>query len=156
MAAATKLKVNGQLEILKADRNLFARLAVIGQTLSMGMREVLSHSLGPVPWSLATTDGNLVKTQKSKLAEALEKEVPPLDKNPESVIWVFDAMAVVQALVQIPDTFGELAEHLFSTIKRQAKNALRIDIVFDTYPEVSVKNDEHFKKSTERKAFLKK
>ena len=42
----------------------------------------------------------MAKTQKSKLAEALEKEVPPLNKDPESVIWVFDAMAVVQALVQ--------------------------------------------------------
>ena len=52
----------------------------------------------------------MAKTHKSKLAEALEKEVPPLDKDPESVVWVFDAMAVVQALVQIPDTFGELAE----------------------------------------------
>ena len=96
----------------------------------MDMHEVLSHSLGPVPWSLATTDGNLAKTQKSKLAEDLEKEVPPLDKDPESVVWVFDAMAVVQAIVQIPDTFGELSEHLFSTIKWQAKDALRIDIFF--------------------------
>ena len=39
----------------------------------MDMCEVLSHSLGPVPWSLATTDGNLAETQKSKLTEALEK-----------------------------------------------------------------------------------
>ena len=99
MNAATKIKVNGQLEILKADRNLFARFAVIGQTLSMDMREVLSHSLGPVPWFLATTDGNLDKTQNSKLAEALEKEVSPLNRDPESVVWVSDAMAVVQALV---------------------------------------------------------
>ena len=53
MAAATKIKVNEQLEILKADRNLFANLAVIGQTRSMDMCEVLSHSKGPVPWSLA-------------------------------------------------------------------------------------------------------
>ena len=83
----------------------------------MDMLEVLSHSLGPIPWSLATTDGNLAKTQKLKLAEALEKKVRPLDKDPDSVVWVFDAMAVVQALVQIPDTFSELVEHLFSTIK---------------------------------------
>ena len=117
MAAATKIKVNGQLEILKAHQNLFVRLAVIGQTRSMVMLEVLSHSLGPIPWSLATTDGNLAKTQKLKLAEALEKKVRPLDKDPDSVVWVFDAMTVVRALVQIPDTFSELVEHLFSTIK---------------------------------------
>ena len=63
IAAATKVKVNGQLELLKADRILFAILAVIKQTRSMDMREVLSHSLGPVPWSLATTDGNLAKNK---------------------------------------------------------------------------------------------
>ena len=151
MAAVTKVKVNGQLEILKDDRNLFARLAVIGQTRSMDIREVFSHSMGPVPWSLATTDGDLAKTQKPKLAEALEMEVPPLDKDSESVVWDFDAMAVVQALVQIPDTFGELAEHLFSTIKWQAKDALRIDIVFDTYPEISIKNAKHFKRAQKGK-----
>ena len=117
----------------------------------MDMREVLSHSLGPVPWFLATTDWNLAKTQKSKLAEALEKEVPPLDKDPESFVWVFDAMAAVQALVQILDTFGELVEHLFSTIKRQAKDALRIDIDFDTYPEISIKNAEHLKRAQKGK-----
>ena len=44
MAAATQVKVNGQQEILKVDRNLFARLAVIGQTWSMDMCEVLSHA----------------------------------------------------------------------------------------------------------------
>ena len=111
MAAATKVKVKGQQEILKADRNLFARLAVIGKTRSMDMREVLSHSLGPVPWSLATTGGNLAKTQKSKLAEALRKEVPPVDEDSESVVWVFDAMAVVQALVQIPD-ISTIKQHI--------------------------------------------
>ena len=92
----------------------------------MDMHEVLSHSLDSVPWSLATTDGNLAKTEESKLAQALQKEVPPLDKDPESVIWVFGAMAVVQSLVQISDTFGELAEHLFSTIKWQAKDAYEL------------------------------
>ena len=60
-------------------------------------------------------------------------------------------MAVVQALVQIPDTFGELAEHLFSTIKWQTKDALRTDIVFDTYPENSIKNAEHLKRAQKRK-----
>ena len=44
---------------IKADLNLFARLAVLGQTQSMDMREVLSHSLDPVPWSLAPTDRKL-------------------------------------------------------------------------------------------------
>ena len=91
--------------------------------------------------------GIWLKTQKSKVVEALEKEVPSLDKDHGSVVWVFDAMAVVQDPVQIPDTFGELAEHLFSTIKWQTKDALRIDIVSDTYPEISIKNVECLKRA---------
>ena len=39
--------------------------------------------------------------------------MPLLDEDPAGIcFWVFDAMAVVQALVQILDTYGELAEHL--------------------------------------------
>ena len=36
--------------ILRADRNLFARLLVIGQSLKVGLRELLVHELGPLPW----------------------------------------------------------------------------------------------------------
>ena len=84
----------------------------------------------------------------------MEKEVPPLDEDPESVVWVFYAKAVVQALVQISDTFVEHAEHLFSTIKWQAKDALRIDIIFDTYPEISIKNAECLKRAQKEKLIV--
>eukprot|EP00058_Branchiostoma_floridae_P000336 XP_002585824.1 hypothetical protein BRAFLDRAFT_111039 [Branchiostoma floridae] len=43
--------------ILKADRRLFAQMIVIAESRNLKMREVLSHPLGPLPWSLATPDG---------------------------------------------------------------------------------------------------
>ena len=42
-----KIKVNGKEHILKADRKLFGRLAVIAQSRALNMREVLKYPLGP-------------------------------------------------------------------------------------------------------------
>ena len=45
---------------------------------SMDMKEVLSYSLGPVPWSraLATAEAGMTKTAKSNLLPLLEGAVP--------------------------------------------------------------------------------
>ena len=45
--------------MLRADRNLFSRLLAIGQSLQIDLRDLPTHELGPVPWSLATYDGSL-------------------------------------------------------------------------------------------------
>lgn len=52
----------GKSFVLRADRNLFARLLVIGQSRQIDLRDLLTHELGPVPWSLATYDGALRQT----------------------------------------------------------------------------------------------
>ena len=48
----------------------------------MDMQEVLKHPLSPLPWSLASTDGTIAKTMKSKLTELVEKNVASLDEEP--------------------------------------------------------------------------
>ena len=75
MKKSAKIKVSGKKAILKAGRNLF-------ETRSMDMQEVLKHPLGQLPWSLASTDGTIAKTVKSKLAELVEKNVASLDEEP--------------------------------------------------------------------------
>ena len=82
MKKSPKIKVSEKEDILKADRNLFARMAVIAQTRSIDMQQVLKHPLGPLPWSLASTNGTIAKTMKSKLAELVEKSVESLDEEP--------------------------------------------------------------------------
>ena len=62
--------------ILRADRALFAQMIVIAETRELSMSTVLSHPLGPLPWSLATDDGSLRKNKKSSLAKDLQKDVP--------------------------------------------------------------------------------
>ena len=101
--------VAGKEEILKADRDIFARLTVIVQAHKLDMQNVLKYKLGPIPWSIAATDGTVAKTAKSKIVEVLEKDVQPMEQDQEFSVWIFDAMAVIQLTVCIPKTFSELA-----------------------------------------------
>ncbi|KAK3746534.1 hypothetical protein QZH41_007378 [Actinostola sp. cb2023] len=68
-------KENGKEIILKADRVLFGQMIVIAQSRNLSMNEVLVHPLGPLPWSLATPDGSLRKTNKATLAKELQRKM---------------------------------------------------------------------------------
>ena len=127
---SSSLSKEGKTVILRADRNLFARLLVIGQS-----RELLVHELGPLPWSLASFDGSLAKTNKAALLKLLEDGVNSLHHLPaQTSAVIIDAMAILQMLSQIPDRFFDLAEMVFNTILLQAGEATRVDFVGDQYP----------------------
>ena len=86
--------------MIRADRNLFARLLVIGQSRQMDLRCLLSHELGPLPWSLALPDGSLAKTNKASLSVLLENGVECLPSLPDQTTAVIiDAMAMLQTVV---------------------------------------------------------
>ena len=95
--------------VLKVDRGLFARMIVIAQNRQMDMRAVLTYALGPLPWSLAVTDGTLAKTTKSTLLHILEAYSPALNAITGSATWIIDGMALLQTLKDIPLTFSALA-----------------------------------------------
>ena len=101
-----KIKSNGKEHMLKADRKLFGRLAVIAQNRALNIREVLKYPLGPLPWSLACTGGASAKTNKAQLAEVLERSTESVVDDPECTAWIFDGMAVLQALKDILKTCG--------------------------------------------------
>ena len=53
---------------IAAERSIFGRLLVVAKNRQgLSLKEVLSYSLSPIPWSLGLADGGLVKTVKSKL-----------------------------------------------------------------------------------------
>ena len=110
------------------------------------MEEVLKYSLRPFPCSLATNEGDLVKTVKSKLVSTVEGEVTDasVDIPIEEKAYIVDAMAMVQTMTEIPDTFGELATQLLVKIVNTAvfSNSKRVDFVCDRYPKQSIKDLE--------------
>ena len=61
--SVSKVKIGGKEVILKADRDLFARLVIAAQTKNIDLREVFAYTLGPVLWSVASGDESLQDSQ---------------------------------------------------------------------------------------------
>ena len=56
-------KVKEKAITISAERGIIANLLVVGEKRdTVSMRDLLTYSLGPIPWSLALPDGGLVKT----------------------------------------------------------------------------------------------
>ena len=121
--------VNKRAIILKADKNLFARLAIVAQICNLDMKNVLKYSLGPVPWALANPDGSPMKTIKAKVLHLLEESTPPLELVPADAAVLIDGMALLQCLTAVSGTFGELAEKCLGKSLALCEQAVRVLIL---------------------------
>ena len=130
---------NSGVAIARADSALFSRLALVAQTRRLNMRDVLSYELGALPWSLAKSVGQPVKTNKSQLLALLVKVTPSVTNVPISTAVVFDFMAVLQAVSPGGTTFASLANQLLRSVMVGIRVGGRIDLVIDQYPETSIK-----------------
>ena len=143
-------KMTAKEIVLKADCALFAQMIVIAEVRQLNMKEVLSHPLGPLPWSLAAPDGSLKKTAKSSLAKELQKDAPPAV---ESLLLrsacIIDGMSMVQRLKGHQKTFKEITEMLLAMALREGGSSTRINVIFDNYREISIKNLERDKRGAE-------
>ena len=75
------------------------------------MNDVLRHSLGPLPWYLASADGSLRKTNKAPLAKEFQKNMTVADMIPQPYTRI-DGMAMVQKIGGDQKTFAEVADSL--------------------------------------------
>ena len=143
----------GEIVALKNSKNLFAKMLLIAKTRELDMKNVLKYSLRPFPSPLATLEGSLVKTVKAKLLGAIEEEIDDPDLYPERIdgekALIIDAMAVLQTVNVLPNTFGELAMEVLQKIVNMAisSKSKRVDFVADRYPEHSIKNLERDRRS---------
>ena len=92
-----------------ANRNLFAKLIIIMQKRSMDLKEVFKYSLGPFPWALAGSVGDLEKTNNTTLLHELEKKLDPVEPLQSDYIIVIDGIAFAKKLkVKSNVTFKEM------------------------------------------------
>ena len=78
-------RMKGQNVVLKTYRNLFSLVILVAESISVNMKDVLAHPLGPLPWALANADGSLRKTNKAALATELEKKCVSCRSYPNSI-----------------------------------------------------------------------
>ena len=66
----------------------------MGHGRNLQMAYVLSHTLGPLPWALATPEGLYRKTNKAALASYVQTNVAPVDQLPDHS--AIDVISIIQ------------------------------------------------------------
>ena len=93
------------------------------------MEYILSHPIGPLPWSLPTPDGML-----RKVAAALQKNVAVAEQLPENTASVIDGMNLVQRVKGEQSTFGNVATTVLLMALNEERTSNRIDVVLASFP----------------------
>ena len=137
---------------ITAERNVFGQLVILALEHQVSLESVLKYSLAPVPWALATADGALIKTDKSKLMHSLEEKSHLVQRPTVGFdCYIVDGNAVLQAMVSLPSTFGELTELVLDQLPR----AQRIDFVTDSYHPCSIKDLERSRRGSSKAHLVK-
>ncbi|KAG1714163.1 hypothetical protein GQR58_001793 [Nymphon striatum] len=139
---------------LNADRRLFGNMVLIAQSRKLEMHDVLSHPLGPLPWTLANGDGTMKKTNKAVLSKHLESKVLLVEEVPHTSAILIDAMGLMHKLHGENRTFSELSDHVFSQMLHAGHGSDRVHVIFDVYHSDSIKSAERIQRgSADRIAF---
>ena len=93
MKKVIKVWRNGKVS---AQSNIFGKIVLIQQRRKIDLKEVFCYPLGPVPWSLASVTGGMVKTNKTILMHKLERGMTFADAIPKPFASVIDGMALVR------------------------------------------------------------
>ena len=108
------------------------------------MRDVLQHSLGPLPWTLSNCDGILKKKKKkSTLARPTEGRLSSAESIPSPLACIIDGINLVNKTRDDNKTFRDIAESIFLFAIQSETDSSRINIVFDVYKEKSIKPAKH-------------
>ena len=131
----------------KADRILYQRLLVSKDAgRDIDLQQVLCHDLSPVPLSLADTSGQLRSTNKAARGQILQDNSTVLENLPPTELrtcTIIDGQTLVQAIgkptgaktfVDLDDTF---IDSVFSHFRG---TCARVDVVFDRYEKVMIKD----------------
>ena len=142
-----KLKSSKDLVLpLRMDRALFGRMALLGQFRKIDMKTMFTFLLGPLPWSLADPYGLPRKKNKAKLSQQLERNTDEAEKCPDNATSIFDGMTVLHKFKPpVGATFHVVADKVFEVVKNNSSK--RVDVVFDVYPDQSIKNAERAKRA---------
>jgi len=124
----------------------FARKSAYAtQHHNISLEQLFEFSLGSIPWSLATADSGLVKTDKAQLMHAVEA----ITDNSDNVtlgktVNIMDGNALMQSLTRLPQTFEDLAMLIFTCLPKSHT----VHFVTDTYLENSIKQLERARRGS--------
>ena len=87
-----------QVVQFSAQSDIFGKITSMQQNRNIDLKEVFCYPLEPITWALATCNGKLMKTKKSKLMQELVKGDTSVEKVDAPYVSIFDGMAHVRML----------------------------------------------------------
>ena len=156
-----KPKKDATCEVVKANRNILGKLLTLSANAKqpIDFEQALSFPLYHVPLSLAYPDGSKRSTQKSKLLEIIleggshDEEDTPEDRQVSTLI--IDMIAHYRVIsTNLPETFEYWILRFLQTVHKD-DGYKQIDIVADTYRELSIKSGERTKRGSASKLLIK-
>ena len=156
------IKKNNRERTVEVNRNVLGFLVRLslcsGQPLDF--ENALRYPLLPIPLSIAATDGERRKATKSKLMDVILKKKRNSSKPLKSAIairkqkpsaLVVDLIAVIRTMTELPQTYFEFTWKFLGSLLKGYK---RVDLVSDTYREISIKNGERQKRRTSARLMI--
>ena len=129
--------------------DLFSKLFTSAQVRGGDIAEVFKHETRPEPPSLSN-NGELRSSLKADLLKLFQPKSAPETSEPDVDATIIEGSVLVNILkLGNASTFKDYAEDVFlktiksvffQNIKSESKKVDRIDIVFDTYMETSLKS----------------
>ena len=136
---------NPVIKELRCTRDLFGRLDIIAAERKVDFEYLVTFPLTPVPLTMCRTDGTMVTMRhgkKNDLFSVLEGRVADHGSPTEVKASVIDGNFLLHCLPpNLPPTYGGLSRYLLNTVLSFPSK--RVDILFDTYEEPSIKEGEH-------------
>ena len=109
---------------------------MLSQDNDISLHKLFQYPLAPIPSSIATSDGSMVKMNKAQLMRHLEaKSTPCSPPSVESCTYVVYGNAVDHSCVSLPVTFPELALQIFHYLPKSKE----VHFVTDSYHPQSIK-----------------
>ena len=138
-----------KLRSAKLDCQLFSRLYIGCQNRDGSLSEFFAHENQACPPSISDC-GKLRQTAKAPLVSCLESFCEATPNEPEVTVVVLDGAAVVHFNPPgSSKTFGEYGENVIAKyVKRWLIKVSRVDLVWDSYIENSLKSSTREKRGS--------
>ena len=144
-----KSNVSSKLKSLKEDYGTFSRLMLACQNRKSDLTDFFEHENHAFPPSLSSDGKIRIASNKSELAPCLLKDManPVTIVCPSSTCVIFDGAFIAQGTYpRSAMTFAEYALEFERSISTLAKDATRVDVVFDRYINPSIKSAARLKR----------
>ena len=137
-------KVKDELIPVKADCDIFGRMLVIQRSRGVDLQDVLEYKLSSQPLSLSKPNGEMQKSDKSRLFGHLAKSLAIIEDRPLDVTSIYNGIVLLQKLPLHLTTFGAVSDYLFSKVI--SGTSTTNFFVSDYYRDDSIKSLERLRR----------